>query len=145
MPNLATTLREEIRRLARKELRTQVGATVKAAAQHRRDLATLKRQVRRLERAVVFLERQERERIGQKPPVERAEGARFSAKGVRAHRQRLGLSAKHYGRLVGVSGLTVYHWESGRSRPRRQQLAALVAVRGLGKREAMKRLALLGK
>jgi DNA-binding transcriptional regulator YiaG len=105
----------------------------------------LKRQVRRLERSVSFLERQERRRLGQKPPVEKAEGVRFSAKGVRAHRQRLGLSAKNYGRLVGVSGLTVYHWESGRSRPRAQQLAALVAVRGLGKREAMKRLALLDR
>jgi DNA-binding transcriptional regulator YiaG len=145
LPNLATALREEIRRLARKELREQVGATVKAAAQHRRDLAELKRQVRRLERSVAFLERQERRRLGQKPPAETAEGVRFSAKGVRAHRQRLGLSAKNYGRLVGVSGLTVYHWEAGRSRPRAQQLAALVAVRGLGKREAMKRLALLDR
>jgi DNA-binding transcriptional regulator YiaG len=143
LPNLATALREEIRRLARKELREQVGATVKAAAQHRRDLAELKRQVRRLQRSVGFLEGQERRRLGQKPPAEKAEGVRFSAKGVRTHRQRLGLSAKNYGRLVGVSGLTVYHWEAGRSRPRAQQLAALVAVRGLGKREAMKRLALL--
>jgi DNA-binding transcriptional regulator YiaG len=72
-----------------------------------------------------------------------AEGRRFRADGVKSHRAKLGLSALDYGRLVGVSGLTIYHWEGGKSRPRRQQLAKLAAIRGLGKREAIKRLALL--
>ena len=39
--------------------------------------------------------------------------------------------------------LTIYNWELGKSRPRKEQLAALVAVRGIGKREALKRLELL--
>jgi hypothetical protein len=38
---------------------------------------------------------------------------------------------------------TVYHWEQGKSRPRKSQMASLVAVRGLGRREALKRLAAL--
>jgi len=44
------------------------------------------------------------------------------------------------GRLVGVSSLTVYSWEHGKSRPRNAQFASLVAVRGLGRREALKKL-----
>jgi len=52
----------------------------------------------------------------------------------------LKLSAADYGKLVGVSGLTIYSWESGKSRPRKAQLAALVAVRGIGKREALAKL-----
>jgi hypothetical protein len=36
--------------------------------------------------------------------------------------------------------MTIYNWESGNSRPRNEQLAALVAVRGIGKREAMAKL-----
>lgn len=143
MPNLGAILKEEIRRLTRKELRQQTNALVKASAQYRREIATLKRQVRTLERTVDFLGRQERRRLGGKPAVEHAEGARFSVKGLKAHRARLGLSAKHYGRLLGVSGLTVYNWESGKSRPRPQQLAAIVALRTIGKREALKRLAML--
>lgn len=143
MPNLATTLRDEIRRLTRKELRLATGAVMKASAQYRREIAGLKRRVRTLERAVEFLQRQERRRLARKPPAEQAEGARFSAKGLRAHRARLGISAKDYGRLVGVSGLTVYNWEAEKSRPRAQQLAAIVAVRGIGKREALRRLAVL--
>jgi len=143
VPNLATTLRDEIRRLTRKELRQQTGALAKSSAQYRREIASLKRRVRTLEGVVDFLNRQERRRLGRKPPPEQAEGARFSAKGLRTHRARLGLSAKNYGRLLGVSGLTVYNWESGKSRPRPQQLAAIVVLRGVGKREAAKRLEIL--
>ena len=66
--------------------------------------------------------------------------AGVAARTIKAERVRLGLSAKDFGRLVGVSGLTIYSWESGKSRPRKKQLAGLAAVRRLGKREARKRL-----
>ena len=38
-------------------------------------------------------------------------------------------------------GLTIYNWEQEKARPRKAQLAALVAVRGIGKREALLKLA----
>jgi len=132
-----------MRRVARKELRRETEVLAKSSAQYRRDIASLKRRVHALEQLIEFLQRQERRRLGRKPPAERAEGARFSVKGLRAHRARLGLSAKNYGRLLGVSGLTVYNWESGKSRPRQQQLAAIVSLRGIGKREALRRLDML--
>jgi len=144
MANLTTVLRDEICRLARKEIRQQMSVTVKASAQHRRDIAEMKRQVQKLKKAVAFLERQEKKRLGERPPTEKAKGAKFSAKGVKSQRERLGLSAKNYSKLVGVSEQTVYNWETGYSKPQAKQLAALVAVRGLGKREAMKRLEMLG-
>ena len=50
------------------------------------------------------------------------------------------MSASAYGRLVGVSGMTIYNWEQGKSRPKEPQLAALVAVRSIGKRDAKARL-----
>jgi len=65
---------------------------------------------------------------------------RFSAQRLAAHRSKLGLSAKDYGMLVGVSSLTIYKWESGNVRPRDGQLQAIAAVRKLGKREAAARL-----
>lgn len=45
-------------------------------------------------------------------------GVRYSSKSIRAHRKRLGLSAKQYGKLVGVPASTIYSWEYGRTRPR---------------------------
>ena len=140
MPNIAGILREEIRRLAKKEVKAQVGATKQAVAKYRGDIAGLKRALNEQEREIKQLKN--RTQPGQPQPEEEPlENARFSARSVKAQRQRLGLSAADYGKLVGVSGLTVYSWEHEKSRPRKAQLAALVAVRGIGKREALRKLA----
>ena len=142
MPNIAGVLKEEIRRLAKKEIKAQVGKTQKAAARYRRDIATLKRVLGQQEREIKPLKRQGQQQTGRtQPPEDELEGVRFSARSVKAQRSRLGLSAADYGKLVGVSGLTIYNWEHGTSRPRKAQLAALVAVRGMGKREALLKLA----
>jgi len=92
---------------------------------------------------VNFLEKQEQSRLEAAPKESAAKAVRFSPKWVKADRQRLGLSAKDYGALVGVSILTIYSWESGKSRPRAERLAAWAEVRGIGKREAQRRLELL--
>jgi DNA-binding transcriptional regulator YiaG len=141
MSNIATALKEEIRRLARKEIRAMVGTTQKAVAQYRRDIANLKRLLNSQERNVIDLKRRLAERQ-EAPMAEENElaGVRFSARSVRAQRRRLRLSAADYGKLVGVSGLTIYNWESGKARPRKAQFASIVAIRGIGKREARKRL-----
>ena len=89
------------------------------------------------------MERQERIRTQKASPPALAEGARFSATGFRSHRAKLGLSAEDYGLFAGLSAQTIYSHERGESRPRPSQLAKLVAVRSLGKREAERRLALL--
>lgn len=144
MANLAVTLKEEIRRLAKKEIKAQAGTTKQAVAQHRREIANLKRQLREQEKRIALLERQEKKRLGQPQAAkEPAQDVRFSTRSVKAQRNRLGLSAKDYGKLVGVSTLTIYNWEQGKSRPQKAQLAALVAVRGIGKRAALAKLGLL--
>ena len=144
MANVAAVLKDEIRRLAKKEVKAQIGTTKQAVGQYRRDIATLKRQVRDQEKEIAFLKAQERKRLSQPPTAEEPlEGIRFSARSVKAQRTRLKLSAEDYAKLVGVSGLTIYNWESGKTRPREAQLAALVAVRGIGRREALAKLELL--
>ena len=138
MPNIASVLKEEICRLAKKEVKAQVGKTQKASAQYRRDIANLKRQLGQQEREIKLLKKRQDHTPKEEEPLE---SVRFSARSVKAQRNRLGLSAADYGKLVGVSGLTIYNWEHDKSRPRKAQLAALVAVRGIGKREAMMKLA----
>ena len=78
--------------------------------------------------------------------VEEADGAdkfRFRASGMASNRKRLGLSAADFGLLVGASGQSVYAWEQGKARPRGKNLAAIAALRGVGKREVVERLAAL--
>ena len=143
MPNIAGVLKEEIRRLAKKEIKAQVGSTKQAVAKYRSDIAKLKRSLSQQEREIKLLKKQQgQQQTGQPQPTEdELESVRFSARSVKAQRSRLGLSAADYGKLVGVSGLTIYSWEHEKARPRKAQLAALVAVRGIGKREALKKLA----
>jgi DNA-binding transcriptional regulator YiaG len=143
MAKFATALKDEMYRVARKEVKSQVTVARKAAAQHRRDIARLKRVVAALNRRVVFLEAQEKRRTVQKPAAE-PEAVRFSPRWLKIHRSKLGLSALDYGKLVGVSGLTVYNWENGKSRPLESLLAALGTVRSLRKREALHRLEMMG-
>ena len=144
MPNIAAVLKDEIRRLAKREIKANTSSTRQAVAQYRRDIAKLKRLVQAQQKEVAFLKAQERKRLGQPQAKDEGEleGVRYSARSVLAQRQRLGLSQADYAKLVGVSAMTIYNWEAGNSRPRNEQLAALVAVRGIGKREALKRLEL---
>ena len=139
MPNIAGVLKEEIRRLAKKEIKAQVGTTKQAVAKYRSDIAKLKRSLSQQEREIKLLKKQQgQQQTGQSQLAEdELESIRFSARSVKAQRSRLGLSAADYGKLVGVSGLTIYNWEHEKARPRKAQLAALVAVRGIGRREAL--------
>ncbi len=143
MTNLATALKDEIRRLARKEIRAATTTMKSSIAQHRKDIAELKRQVRELTTEVKYLRRQEQKRMGRPVTPESGTTVRFSPSWVRKHRDRLELSAADYGALVGVSGLTIYNWEKGKTKPREKQLAAWAAIRTLGKREAWKRLEMM--
>ena len=143
MPNIGTVLKAEITRLARKESRGQIDATKKAAAQHRRDIATLKRQVTALERQVRLLARRALGATPAASPDAPAKRVRFVAKGLRTQRGRLGLSAAQFGALLGVSAQSIYNWERETAHPRGEQLAKLASLRGIGKREAEARLAQL--
>lgn len=135
MANIASLLKDEITRLARREIRGEIEGLKKASAHYRSEIAALKRRIAALEQQV--------SRLGKSVPSAAAVKAepgtgvkvRFSAKGFKTLRQRLGLTANAIGSLLGVSAQTIYGWEAGNSRPRRQQLERIAVLRGMGKRE----------
>ena len=143
MSNLTHALRDEITRLAKKEIKGQNAALKTASARYRREIADLKRVTKDVEKRLAHIEHLERKRAKKPPSPELAEGTRFSPRGLKSHRAKLGLSAQDYGLLAGVSAPMIYKYERGETKPRRAQVAKLVAVRDLGKREALRRLALL--
>jgi DNA-binding transcriptional regulator YiaG len=138
MPNIATVLKAEIARIAKKESKAATAKLQRASVQYRSDIAKLKRLIGQQAKEMIALRKQQAQPQATEEPDD---NGRFSARSVKAQRKRLGLSALDYGKLVGVAGLTIYSWESGKSRPRKAQLAGFMAVRGIGKREAMVRLA----
>ena len=141
MPNIATALRDEIKRLSRQQSRTEMNPTKKATAVHRRDIALLKRQVVLLERQVKALMRRSPSSSSAPQPSASNVKVRFVAKGLRSQRDRLGLSAEGLGKVLGVSAQSVYNWEGGKARPRQDQLAKLSQLRKVGKRQVMAFLA----
>lgn len=137
MPNLGTVLKAEISRLARREIRAEVETLRKASGTYRREIAELKRQVAQLERRLKLASKVS---VATTKSEDEPSRVRFSAKGLQSLRARLGLSAADFGRLAGVSGQSIYHWEQGKSVPRTAQTPKLANLRGLGKKEARARL-----
>lgn len=137
MPNIASVLKAEIARIARKEIRGSTNALKRAVVTYRAEIAALKRRTHGLEQELRRLGRDGAKASSQKQTTESSsEHLRFSAKGFAAQRRRLGLSAEACGRLFGVSGQSVYLWESGRARPRAKHMPAIAAMRKLGKKRA---------
>ena len=141
MSNFAAQLKTEISRIAKKETRAQAAVLKKAQATHRADIADLKRRIASLEAVV--------RRLGKTPArpdtpakqEDEPQGLRFRADGFASLRKKFGVSAAQMALLLGVSNQSVYHWETGKSRPRAAQLQAIAAVRKLGKKEVTQRLA----
>jgi len=144
MPNIATLLKAEIARVARKQLRGEVQELKKASAQHRSHIASLRRRIDELERQIKRAQKSAgRTQLEQSEQSSEGVQRRFSPARLAAQRRKLGLSAADFAALVGVSPLSIYNWEHGKTRPRQQQLEAIAAVRGIGKREALARLEVL--
>jgi len=143
MPNIGVVLKDEITRLAKKVLKTQIGPLQASSAMHRRHIAAMKRQIAALEKEVARLRKGGG--TGRAPAAAAStdgdeQPLRFQAKGLRSLRARLGLSAEDFGKLAGVSGQSVYNWEAEKTVPRRAQLQSLSQLRGIGKREVQKLL-----
>lgn len=141
MPNIATVLKDEVVRLARKEVKREVFALRTQVVAQRRSLAALKKQMAEVQRLAKEVARAAR--LAKPASTSPSRPGRFSAKGLRVLRARLGLSAPAFGRLIGVSAQSVYNWETELSRPRDAMLVTLQQLRSLNKREAAKRLASL--
>ena len=145
MPNIAKVFREEIQRLAKRQVRAEL-ATI------RRDNVRLKKIVADLRRQMAALNRTSRELVKKVTPVvavkeiekatARAAKLRPTSKSLKNLRARLGLTQAQFGKLLGVSGQAVVQWASrdGRIRMRKTTLSALASIQHIGKRDAWRRL-----
>ena len=143
MNTLINALKAEIVRLARKELKGDLLALRKITAAQRSEIAALKREIKALQGQVKSNQKTLKTVQPAAPAEDEAprRALRFNAEGFAAQRARLGISQAQMAQLVGASTLSIYKWETGKVRPRAAQLERIAAVRQLGKREAMARLA----
>ena len=145
MPDVARVLREEVQRLAKRQVKAGLTPI-------KRDTVRLKKNVADLRRELTALVRTNRELLAKVMAVvatketeiatERAATLRPTSKSLARLRRRLALTQVEFGRLLGVSGQAVVKWEGrgSRVRMRSANLAALAGIQKIGKREARQRL-----
>lgn len=143
MPNIASILKDEISRVARKAIRVETESLKKAVVAYRTEIAALKRRAQALEQEVRRLGKSRARDVSTEAEEPFTRSFRFSAKSLASQRRRLGLSAEDCALLVGASGQSIYNWEAGKARPRASHLSTIAALRSLGKKEAAARLASL--
>ncbi len=145
MPDIAKVLREEIQRLARREIKAAIAYLKKDNATLKRTAADHKRRLSQLEKDSKYLLPQAkkfRETVVKPPDVE-VEKARITAKMIKSIRGRLGLSQATLAKILKVATNTVLLWEQKEGRLTFRNLetkAAIVSLRGMTKAEVAKLL-----
>lgn len=152
MTTFADSLKREIARVARKELKGEIAALRASLALQRSEISGLKKQlanfqadIKRLARAKQDSPRQARQIEPRSMPEEtKSRPGRkvvFTAERLKAQRSRLGLTQEQMGKLLGVSSLSIWKWETGSSEPRASRVPEILSSLSLGKREALARIA----
>lgn len=148
MTAFSYAFRAEVLRMARKEIKGELGSLRKTVTAQRSEIAALKREVKELVSQVKGLHKAVAHQVapGKAPvqdseaPVHRGRRFQFKAKVLAAKREQLGISQQGMANLLEASMLSVSRWESGKVTPRAAQLERIQAVLKIGKREAKAKL-----
>ena len=141
MPNIATLLREEISKIARKEVQDQVRELKQTVREQRDAIARLEKQIGSAKAATKSAAAKPAAKV-RKPAGDgdRRKQLRISPNTIKKHRKRLKLSQADLGEILNVSTNTVLRWEAGTSKPRRKHLPGLDQLRTISMRELKKKL-----
>lgn len=139
MGKIESTIKEEIMRLAKKEIKVFFSPLASEVRAMKKKLSSLSKTVSSLDRWTREKIRQdEKDKLMLKANAGEIKKSRFTPQRIRNLRQKLGLSQKALAILTEVTIGTVGAWEKGKFGPRADKKAALIALRKLGKREARK-------
>ena len=136
MPDFKSTFQDEVRRLARKELKV-LEAKIN---EQKKTISALTKRINELEKkqgAVPAAVKSAAESVQAAAPAAEGRKARFSPKSLVKFRKKYSLSQKALAVLLGVTPFTVSHWEIGKNRPRANQIEAFSALAKLGKRKVL--------
>ena len=134
MSDLKQVLNDEIRRLARKEIKQAVQPLQANIAALRRQISDLKKLYNEANRKAEFLQKKAAEASGVEITEEEPK-LRLNAAGIVRIRTKLNLTQSEFARLLDVSMHTVSAWEKGKCAPRANVKARICALRTTGKRQ----------
>ena len=142
MPDIKNLLNDEIRRLARKEIRIALEPVNAQIAAQKKTISDLKKYIADLEK---LLRKSNPAKIAEIEEAAESEDnkIRLNAAGIIRIRKKYKLTQSELARLLDVATHTVSIWELGKSAPRAAMKQKICDLRGLGKREINARLAAL--
>ena len=139
MGKLESTIKSEIQRLAKREIRTTFVPL-------RREVRAMRLRLSGLSRGITSLTMMTKElRLEEVKPKleatsEEVKASRLTPERIAGLRKKLGISQRELGLLVGATIGAVASWEKGKFKPQGDKKAALVALRKLRKRDVRKML-----
>ena len=140
MAKLESIIKSEIQRLAKHEVRTVFRPL-------RKEVWGMKLKLSDLLKGFTVLNRLAKDISKAKSPepklaasLEEVKASRFTPERIRHLREKLGMSQRELGVLVGATIGAVASWEKGKFKPQGEKKAALVALRKVRKRDVRKML-----
>lgn len=146
MNTFSNAFRNEVVRMARKELKPELQGMRKAITGHRSEIAALKREVKALtsqlkatqpQVKVTDVPKAKAKAMAEGVTPKKSKQIPFDARVLIDKRAALGITQKQMAQLLGASSLSVYKWETGHVHPRAAQLERIAEVLKLGKRKAL--------
>ena len=156
MPTLAALLKEEISKIAQKEVQDQVRELKKTVREQRDAIARLEKQIGPAKAKTKVKAKAKAKtkakakaepaaakpaaKVSKAPTVDKRKQPRIAPDTIKKHRKRLKLSQADLGKFLNVSTNTVLRWEAGTSKPRGKHLPELAKLRSISLRELKNQL-----
>lgn len=145
MGKLESTIKAEIQRLAKREIRSTFIPLRREVRTMRLKLSTLSKGITSLDKMAKEMRLEEKAMPKLEATSEEVKASRLTPDRIRGLRWKLGISMRELGILTDTSPGAILSWEKGKFKPKGEKKVALVALRRLRKREVRKLLAEKGE
>ena len=140
MGKLESTIKSEIQRLSKREIRATFLPLRREVRAMRLRLSGLSKNFSTLNR-LTKEQMQNLPKKGLEATPEEVKASRLTPERIRGLRKKLDISMRELGILTGSSVGAILSWEKGKFKPKGEKKAALVALRKVRKRDVKKMLA----
>jgi DNA-binding transcriptional regulator YiaG len=152
MSTLAQTIKNEIRRISRREIGLALShfrrdhiAMKKRLAEQKNRISAIEKENKELSKKLAALSQSQQAEAGSAPE---AEHVTVYARGIKSIRRRLGLSQNNLAAWIGMNRISIAHWEKkpGKITIRKPEvIKMLTELKGMKKREVAARLGTMKK
>ena len=133
MPNIALIFKNEIMRLARKEVKRATGSIYASVKDVKQQNSALKKRVAELEKQLMVLQGKTAAASGIPAAEPETPHTRLGASSIRKLRARLKLNRHDMALLLDVNQNSIFLWEQAKAKPRAATRAKIIALRAMKK------------